>query len=341
MMKKENKKSLRKVGRISNLLMLFAVASTVLCLPMELPAADKPIILKAVTAFGKNNVAHKGIPPLIDMVKKESQGRLIIKWIGGPEVVKAFDQPESLRSGMIDMLLYIPTGYFKPILPVAEARGLSQMTGPEERQSGAFTLWKEVFRKYCNAEHLGFWATSIQFQVYTIDKIASLADFKGKTIRAMPLYVPFIKALGASPVMMPPPEVYTALQRKVVDGFMWLEMGVTPFAWHEQINYMLFPAVFRGEATVAVNLDKFQSLPKDLQDVLNRCMEKMEIEGDEMLLGVLEEERAIMKKKGVQAVHLSQEEGKKFKQLSQDVTWEEVIKRAPDYGPKFKELTRK
>lgn len=340
-MKKEKEKSLRKVGRILNLLMLFAVASTVLCFPIGLPAADKPIVLKAVTSFDRSNKAHKGIPSLIEMVEKESKGRLKIQWLGGPEVTKTFDQPEALRSGMIDMQLYSPTAYFKPILPVAEARGLSMLTGPEERKSGAYALWKEVFRKYCNAEHLGFWATNFQFQVFTVDKISTLADFKGKTIRVMPLYVPFMKALGASPVMMPPNEVYPALQKKVIDGFIFLEMGVTAFGWEEVFKYMLFPTVFRGEATVAVNLDKFKSLPKDLQDVLNNSMEKMEVIGNNMLEEVLDQDREVMKKKGIQSVTLSPEEGKKYVEISQEVTWAEVIKRSPDYGPKFKALTRK
>ena len=46
--------------------------------------ADKPFVLKAVTAFDKGNKAHKGIPALIEMVEKEVKGRLKIQWLGGP-----------------------------------------------------------------------------------------------------------------------------------------------------------------------------------------------------------------------------------------------------------------
>jgi len=307
----------------------------------EVQSADKTYVLKGITSFERNNIANKPIPDFINMVEKESKGKLKIKWLGGPEVMPMFDQPEALRSGMIDMVLYLSTSYYKSILKPADAKGLSELTAPEERKTGAFALWKEVFRKDCNAKLLGFWGTSIQMQFFSIDRISSLDDFKGKTLRCMPLYTNFVKSLGASPVVMPPPEIYTALQRKVVDGFMWPCMGVTPFGWHELVNYILFPMVFRGEASVAVNLDKFQSLPKDLQDILTHSMEKMENVGNKMHLEIAEEEREIMKKKGVQEVHLSQEEAERFKQLSQDATWPEIFERSPEYGPKFKELSRR
>ncbi|HOO90113.1 MAG TPA: TRAP transporter substrate-binding protein DctP [Syntrophales bacterium] len=317
------------------------VSITLIGGPATVQSAEKTYVLKAVSAFSQNDVALKGVPKLIEMVEKESQGRLKIKWLGGPEVTKAFDQPEALRTGLIDMILYIPTSYFKGILPVADCKGLSQLTSPQERKTGAFALWEEVFRKFCNAEHLGFWVTDFEFEFFTVDKIASLSDFKGKTLRVMPLYAPFTKALGASPVVMPPPEIYTALQRKVVDGFMWLEMGITPLGWHELIKYRLSPKVFRGESTVAVNLDKFNSLPKDLQDILKKCMATMEIESDAILKEVLNKEEKLFDKMGIQVVTLPPEEAKTLVALSQDVTWAEIIKKSPVYGPKFRELTRK
>ena len=302
---------------------------------------DKQYVIKAITSFETNNIAFKPMPQFLEMVEKESGGRLKIDWLGGPEVVKTFDQPEALRSGMIDMILYIPTAYFKPILPVAEAKGCSMMTGPEERQSGAFAVWQEVFRSQCNAEILGFWATNLQFQLFTKDEITTLADLKGKILRVMPLYVPFVKALGASPITLPPPEVYTALQRGVINGFIFLEMGTTPFGWHEITRYRINPTFLRGEAAMAVNLDKFNSLPPDLQQVLKNCMIKMEVEGNEILKGVLDEEHEIMKKSGMKVIDLPEADGQKLRKVSYDITWEQVIKNAPNYGPRLKELTTK
>lgn len=332
-------KTYRQWVVIQQLLMVALVL--VLAIPVTGSCGDKPIVLKAITAFPKNHITFKPIPELIKRVKEESGGRLQIKWIGGPEVVKGFDQPEALRTGMIDMILYIPTSWYRPILPVADCKGLSELTAPEERASGAYALWQEVFRKHCNAEHLGFWDTNIRFSLFTIDKVQSLEDLKGKTIRVMPLYAPFIESLGASPMILPPSELYTALQRKVVDGYMWLEIGSVSFGWHEVTNFMVQPSVFRGEATVAVNLDKFQKMPADLQSLLRTTMKEMEVVGNQMLGELVRQEQEALQKEGVKTITLPSEDAEKFKSLSQQVTWKILTDRSPEYAPQFHKLSRK
>lgn len=331
-----------KVGigsTVLQLTVLFALV-TVLAFPSFSLSGEKKYTLKAITSFPKNHTALVSLPEFIKRVKEKSNGRLEIKWIGGPEIVKGFDQAEALRMGMMDMILYIPTSWMKSVLPIVDAKGLSQLTAPEERESGAYDLWQEAFRTV-NIEHLGFWSTSLRFQLYTIDKIETLDDLKGKTIRVMPLYVPFIKALGASPITLAPPELYTALQRKVVDGYIWLEFGSVTSGWHEVINYMTTPTVFRGEATAAVNLDKFKSLPQDLQDLLHETMAEMEFIENETMDKLVLKEKETMVKKGIQEVLLPPADAKKFETMSQDITWASIIEKEPELGPKFRDLTRK
>jgi len=311
---------------------------TILAFPNQSASSEKKYTLKAITAFPKNHAILVVVPELIKRVKEKSNGRLEIKWIGGPEIVKGFDQAEALRSGMIDMLLYIPTSWMKSALPIVDAKGLSELTAPEERASGAYNLWQDTFRTV-NIEHLGFWSTSLRFQLYTIDKISSLDDLKGKTIRVMPLYVPFIKALGASPITMAPPELYTALQRKVVDGYIWLEFGSVTSGWNEVVNYMTTPTIFRGEATCAVNLDKFKALPKDLQDILHETMAEMELYDIEQMNRLVMQEKETMIKGGMEVIPLPEEDANKFVKLSQDITWQSIIDKEPELGKKFRELT--
>ena len=100
-----------------------------------------PIVLKAVTAFPKNHLNNDPVPILVDKVNKRAEGKLKIDWVGGPEVIKSFDQVLALKGGTIDMLLYYPFGYMKPVMPEAWAKGLTELAEWEERKSGAFDLW--------------------------------------------------------------------------------------------------------------------------------------------------------------------------------------------------------
>jgi len=185
------------------------------------PSFAGPIVLKAVTAFPKNHLNNDPVPILVDKINRKADGELRIEWVGGPEVIKAFDQILALKSGSIDMILYYPFGYMKPVMPEAWAKGLSELAEWEERKTGAFELWSEIFEKRANAKYLGRLHNLLPFMVFSNRKIQKIEDFKGMKIRVMPLYIPFIKALGAVPVTIRPPEIYTSIERGVVDGFMW------------------------------------------------------------------------------------------------------------------------
>ena len=303
--------------------------------------AEKPIVLKGVSAFPKSHPVNASIPAFIDMVNKESNGKLSIKWVGGPEVMKAFDQIDALKAGIVDILLFMPCGYFKPILPAAEIMGLSEYPAWKEREIGAYELWDKLFKEKANAKFLGRFVSDIPYHIYCNPKISNLGDLKGLNIRVMPLYVPFVKSLGASPVTLSAMEIYTAMQRHVVDGFIWPAWGVTGLGWHEVTKYMVEPGVFQLDPIIVVNLNKWNKIPKKLQATLNDCMKKMERVATDSALKKGQQEMIIMEKAGMKKTYLSPEDSRKFRALAYEATWKELIKKAPIYGPQFKKILSK
>jgi len=119
-------------------------------------AKAAPIVLRAVTFLPMN---HPNVDPwvkmMIDRVNKEAKGELTIKWLGGPEVIKAFDQTNALKTGVVEMLPYHPFGYMAPLMKEGHCGGLTDLTGWEEKKSGAFQLWDEIIQKKINAKYLG------------------------------------------------------------------------------------------------------------------------------------------------------------------------------------------
>ncbi|MFW6272498.1 MAG: hypothetical protein ACOC2U_01805, partial [bacterium] len=189
-------------------ILLLLGACFMLSSPSALQAKDT-ITLRAVTSFPKNVIVNTALPDFAKMVENRTDGRLKINYVGGPEVIKSFDQGEALRSGTIDMILYTPMSYLKSFNPVFQAKGLSRLAAWEERRVGAHDLWDEISQKEFNAKYLGTIHSIISFRIYSNKKIEKLEDLKGLRIRTMPLYSPFLKELGANPVIMPPTEVYT------------------------------------------------------------------------------------------------------------------------------------
>jgi len=304
-------------------------------------AFSAPLVLKAVTAFPKNHANNDTVQMFVDRVNQRCKGQVEIRWLGGPEVTAAFDQITALKSGTIDMILYYPFGYMKQLMPEAEAKGLSELADWEERRTGAFELWGEIFAKRVNAKYIGRLHNLIPFMLYTNKKITKLEDFKGMKIRVMPLYVPFIKALGASPILIPPTDIHTAMERKVVDGFCWPRVGMTSWGLQEVTKYMLLPGFFQMEPATMINMDKWKQIPKEAQDIIMDVMKDMEYVATMRQMLIMEKEDNVRLKAGMEFIQLPPEEAKKLLKIIHDETWNFVLKSAPEYGPKLQKASSK
>jgi len=301
----------------------------------------QPIILKAVTAFPKTHLNNDPVPAFVDAVNKRAQGRLKIEWLGGPEVSASFDQIHAIKAGTIDMNLYYPWAYMKSLMPEAEAQGLSELAAWEERKSGLFELWEEIFAKRVNAKYLGRLHSLVPFMVFCNKKTEKVEDFKGLKIRVMPLYIPFMKALGASPVTMPPTDIYTGMERGVVDGFMWPKVGMISWGLQEVTKFIIIPGVFQMEPATMINLDRWKKIPKDLQDLLSEVIQDHEYIGSMRNFMILDKEEKVREKAGMKIIQLPPGEAEKFVKTAYDMTWEEVLKSAAEYGPRLRKAMSK
>jgi TRAP-type C4-dicarboxylate transport system substrate-binding protein len=99
--------------------------------------------------------------------------------------------------------------------------------------------------------------------------IKNLEDLKGYELRASGGAAQVLAALGATPVGMPQSEVPEALQKGVVQGqFSSLEI-LMDFKYAELCKYA---TIVNGPVypfAVVMNMDKWNSLPKDVQDVMD------------------------------------------------------------------------
>lgn len=308
----------------------------------QTPTSDKPIVIRGLVPFPIATDPY--VPTVREFLKRvneRSKGKLKIELQGGPEIIPTFDQPDALRKGVIDMLIWIPASYAKPLVPEVLAYELSEISAWEARKSGANALWDEIFQKKLNAKYLGRLWGLVPYNIYSNKKVEKIEDFKGLIIRTMPLYVPFIKALGASPMTQPPSEVYTALERHTVDGFMFLQFGISAFSWQEVTKYRIDPGVFEVGGATFMNLNVWNKIPKDLQDIINDVMADFEYIGAAQIVLMAKREWDVLAKAGMSVISLPPKDAKKFYETAYNTTWETVIKDAPETGPKLRKLISK
>jgi TRAP-type C4-dicarboxylate transport system substrate-binding protein len=102
------------------------------------------------------------------------------------------------------------------------------------------------------------------------------ADLKGLKMRSQErtIHLDTYKAFGASPVEMPVPEVLSALQTGVVDGFSNTPLFAFATSWYSAINTFTYTQHIFQPAVIVYSKDWFKKVPKDLQTILLKADEE-------------------------------------------------------------------
>jgi TRAP-type C4-dicarboxylate transport system substrate-binding protein len=307
-------------------------------------AAPKKYTLKAVSAWPKPVYETQNFLKFLDFVKENVAlrypGELEIRYLGGPEVTKHTEQVEALRKGVFDMV-FGTSAYYVSILPVMDGINMSEISTREERAKGVNAFINKLHREKANAYFLGRMGTGMGFVMY-LKKPLYKADLSGLKIRVSSSHIEFVKKLGGVPIAVPPPDIYTALERGVIDGFVWPQGLIKEWGWHEVIKYIIAkPTFYQAINQILINLDTWNKLPKHLQELLEQTVEQAQhyskVRGQQRLDNEWKEFRG----RGIQFISLSPGEAKKYRDAAYDSLWGVVNKRDPQNTPKLRNLISK
>jgi TRAP-type C4-dicarboxylate transport system substrate-binding protein len=99
--------------------------------------------------------------------------------------------------------------------------------------------------------------------------VRTLDDIKGLDLRASGGAAKILEAWGANPVGMPMPATVEALQKGVVKGLYSSLEVMKDFKFAETCKYVTLTDTVIYPFAVVMNMDKWNSLPKDVQKVLD------------------------------------------------------------------------
>jgi TRAP-type C4-dicarboxylate transport system substrate-binding protein len=304
--------------------------------------AAETVTLKAVTAWPKTASEYKAFAIFTEvaeqMVARKYPGELKIQYVGGPEAVKTPDQVQALQRGMVD-IVFTTNAYYVSVLPEVDALKLSDFTPSEERSNGAWAYVNELHKKL-GLHYLARLGLGTQFHLYLKKPIKS-ADLKGLNIRVSPMYLQVIKGLAGNPVVIPPTEVYAALERNVVDGYCWPSVGISDWGWQKQTKYIVDPGFYQVPNPLIVNLKTWNGLPKNLQDLLTEAAAESEKRVVAYFDDLAKQERPALLKEGIQVIDLPPAEKEKFLKVAYEEGWKDIIQKSPQTGAKLKELLTK
>jgi TRAP-type mannitol/chloroaromatic compound transport system substrate-binding protein len=267
--------------------------------------------IQALACFQRNhdyvNALHEHF---IDAVNK-ANGPVTIRYKGGPEVIPWKNQGGAIQRGLVDMI-YCPGTYYSGILAEGRLPGAHNKSLEEIRSNGAWDMMQEAWGKGLNSRILGWtFQNGQRFYVYTLfkpklSKVTGI-DLTGVKMRSTGLYKAFMREMGATPIVISPGDVYSALERGVVEGLAWPWGSVGTYGWEKFLKYRVEPSFFGATMLVLVNKKKYDSMTREEQTFLEKMARQYEKTADESVIRLGHRDDAKLKKAGVQIVDLEGE----------------------------------
>lgn len=154
-------------------------------------------------------------------------------------------------------------------------------------------------------------------------------DLKGLKIREYSAEgIDFTTAIGAIPVSMTAPEVYSALQRGALDGAVTASTSMTGIKWGEVLKAGYITNFKMSISLILVSEDAFESLPEDIRPIVR---EEVTRATDEILAFLVENEDALHRQLerdyGFTMVYASEKDYAALRKVAMEAVWPNWVER--------------
>ncbi|MCS6989145.1 MAG: TRAP transporter substrate-binding protein [Chloroherpetonaceae bacterium] len=240
---------------------------------------------KLVTSWApKFPVLGEGAEKFAQWVDSASGGRLKIKVYGAGELVPGLEVFNAVSAGTAEMG-HSAAYYWSGKVPAAPLFasfpfGLNaQQFNAWYYGGGGKELWEEAYAPHGVVPFL-CGNTGVQMGGWFNKEIKSLDDLKGLKMRIPGWGGKVIAKAGGSAVTLAATEIYTSLERGVIDATEWIgpyhdyKLGL-----HKVAKYYYYPGWHEpGSALeLIVNKKAFESLPSDLQEIIRTAAARANI----------------------------------------------------------------
>ncbi len=208
-------------------------------------------------------------------VEEMSAGRLKIKVYGGGELVPPLEAFDNVRQGNVEM--GHGTAYYWAGKVAAAQFFAAVPFGMNAQQmnawlygAGGLALWEEVYGAF-GLVPMPVGNSGVQMGGWFNKKIETMEDLKGLKMRIPGLGGKVIAKAGGAAILSPGSEIYTNLERGVIDATEW----VGPYhdflmGFHKIAKYYYYPGWHEPGTVIEMFINKkaWDSLDVDLQHIV-------------------------------------------------------------------------
>lgn len=321
---------------ISSILLIGALPSRVIC-------ADQ-ITMNWASMLPKTASETVALQKFFfDKVNDKAKGQIVINYRGGPDVIGQFDLGSAVQKGIIDIAM-VSVGFYEALVPGNSAAMLSELTPWEERKPGGAYYYLDEMHNKAGMKYLGRTAPSkdLFFFSYLNKKVTTQKDFVGLRIGCSAGSRAAVEGWGASVTNVKITDYYNAMERGLVDAIsgcpldVWVSLGA-----QEVTKFVIDHPYYVSTAVAIMNLNSWNKLPKNLQNLLTDTM----VEYEKEKIGVEQQARNEARQKMINAkiefYKLSPAVADWYVSTAYKAAWDYQQKRFPEVTAKLRELLTK
>ena len=303
-------------------------------------ALAEEVTLKGIAALPATTDFTKRFLAFVDVVNKNGKGVVQINVVGGPEAIPPQQQDTALRNGVVD-IQGGPAAYYSGTVPESAAIKGATITVAEARKNGAWDYLSGVWKERLNAKLLGWIGGGVQFYTFHREEPVFSAngdlDLTGKKLRSAPTYRDWFDSMGAGNVMLKVSEIYTSVERGVVDGF-GAPIFATDLGTNKLLNSRVGPGVWQNDVVIMANGDKWASLSDEAKKIVQDAALQIEHDNLEYYSRRIVEENKQLQVDGVKLIEISGDAGLRHVKKAHDLVWDKLKTDAPEAAEKLKPL---
>lgn len=269
----------------------------------DLPVSDEIYVFNFATNQPANHVVAEAYQGLVDELNEKGGGRI--------KATAFFSEQQGTEKETVDMVannindLLVAPGHsalspYAPSLQIFDAPYVfdttQQMLNFANGEELDF-LWDQIAEE-TNIRVLGTYYFGSRHLTINDKEVMTPADLSGVKLRVIdaPISLAMGRALGAEPTPLAYSELYLALQQGIVDAQENPLSNILSAKFYEVQNTLVLTGHVKAAVAFVISEEKWQSLPTDIQEIVQTAVDHAVELGSELIAG--NEEKQIEELKG-------------------------------------------
>ena len=309
--------------------------------PTPTPEKKEPVILRLTIPTPAGDKLTVNAEELAKRLSERTNGAYQIKVYPGEQLVKVPETMDAVRTGAVEMAS-IGLGIFAGLDPgLAEVPLLyNNVRANAAACRPSIELYNGILTGKMNQRALAAYTTGGQ-ELESKKPVKTLEDWKGLLVGATnPEGAALATSFGASPVVIMWTECYSNLEKGVVDAVITSTQWTIISGLADVSKYVTRFYATPTFNTYLINLDVFNKMPKDVQDILIEEAWRVSDEMSTVHIGLEKEDKDTLTKLGMEVYDLPKAERDRWIQAVKPYV-DKKLGDLGDFGDKIRQIAEK